>query len=94
MNSMGGMFGPGMGMDMGAAAPDQPLADSSEVVYISSLALLKMLKHGSFVCPFGIDWSSSSPSIVVQVALAFLWKSWASCWVNLSTSTLLSSANI
>ena len=38
-----------MGMDMGAMAQDQPLADSAEVVYVSSLALLKMLKHGTRV---------------------------------------------
>ena len=48
MNQMGllpGMGGMGMGMDA-MMGQDQPLADSAEVVYISSLALLKMLKHG------------------------------------------------
>lgn len=30
----------------GGPHPDSPLVDSSEQVYISSLALLKMLKHG------------------------------------------------
>lgn len=38
----------GMGMGPGAniAGGDQPLPDTSEMTYISSLALLKMLKHG------------------------------------------------
>ena len=37
----------GMGMGQGAAAPtDAPVVDTAEQVYISSLALLKMLKHG------------------------------------------------
>lgn len=31
---------------MGHPPTDSPLLDSSEQVYISSLALLKMLKHG------------------------------------------------
>ncbi|KAL5990044.1 multicatalytic endopeptidase [Asimina triloba] len=40
---------------MGHPPPDSPLLDSSEQVYISSLALLKMLKHGQsylFPCEF------------------------------------------
>ncbi len=61
MNQMGllpGMGGMGMGMDamMGA---DQPLADSAEVVYISSLALLKMLKHG--MAPRATLWNNPNP---------------------------------
>jgi 26S proteasome regulatory subunit N11 len=32
---------------MGQPPTDSPLLDSSEQVYISSLALLKMLKHGA-----------------------------------------------
>jgi hypothetical protein len=37
-----------MGMMGGAAAPavDQPLPDTAEKIQISSLSLLKMLKHG------------------------------------------------
>jgi len=31
---------------LGGAQPDAPMLDTSEQVYISSLALLKMLKHG------------------------------------------------
>ena len=38
---MGGMGGEPVGDDM-------PLPDTSEQIYISSLALLKMLKHGFF----------------------------------------------
>jgi len=37
------IFGAG---GMGQPPSDSPLLDSSEQVYISSLALLKMLKHG------------------------------------------------
>lgn len=31
---------------MGAPNPDDPVVDTAETVHISSLALLKMLKHG------------------------------------------------
>jgi hypothetical protein len=37
MNQMG---------QQGGDMPEMPLADTSEQIYISSLALLKMLKHG------------------------------------------------
>ena len=40
------IFGAG---GMGQPPSDSPLLDSSEQVYISSLALLKMLKHGQSV---------------------------------------------
>lgn len=36
----------------GGPHPDSPLVDSSEQVYISSLALLKMLKHGALLASF------------------------------------------
>jgi 26S proteasome regulatory subunit N11 len=36
----------GMGMGQSAAPTDAPVVDTAEQVYISSLALLKMLKHG------------------------------------------------
>jgi len=36
----------GAGGALGHPPPDSPTLDSSEQVYISSLALLKMLKHG------------------------------------------------
>lgn len=38
----------GGGGGLGHAPPDSPTLDTSEQVYISSLALLKMLKHGIF----------------------------------------------
>jgi 26S proteasome regulatory subunit N11 len=41
----------GAGGGMGGPHPDSPLVDSSEQVYISSLALLKMLKHGIIFFP-------------------------------------------
>ena len=37
----------GAGGALGHPPPDSPTLDSSELVYISSLALLKMLKHGT-----------------------------------------------
>lgn len=37
----------GAGGALGHPPPDSPTLDSSEQVYISSLALLKMLKHGN-----------------------------------------------
>lgn len=37
----------GAGGPLGHPPPDSPTLDSSEQVYISSLALLKMLKHGT-----------------------------------------------
>jgi 26S proteasome regulatory subunit N11 len=41
----------GAGGALGHPPPDSPTLDSSEQVYISSLALLKMLKHGTFFFP-------------------------------------------
>lgn len=35
------------GAGIGAQQVDSPLVDTAEQVYISSLALLKMLKHGA-----------------------------------------------
>ncbi|KAI8920192.1 hypothetical protein PhCBS80983_g06325 [Powellomyces hirtus] len=48
------MFGGGAGM--GAAQPgiDTPTVDTAEMVYISSLALLKMLKHGRAGVPMEV----------------------------------------
>lgn len=34
------------GMGQGGGAPDAPVVDTAEKLHISSLALLKMLKHG------------------------------------------------
>lgn len=36
----------GLGGGMGAPNPDDPVVDTAETVHLSSLALLKMLKHG------------------------------------------------
>ena len=45
MRQFGGMGGGGMG----GAAAEVPVNDTAEQVQISSLALLKMLKHGEFI---------------------------------------------
>ncbi|KAF8405070.1 hypothetical protein HHK36_009967 [Tetracentron sinense] len=44
----------GAGGALGHPPPDAPLLDSSEQVYISSLALLKMLKHGRAGVPMEV----------------------------------------
>ena len=44
--NMGALFG-GRGMGMQQADPNQKKSDSQEQIIISSLALLKMLKHGN-----------------------------------------------
>ncbi len=46
------MFGQRGGGGQGGL--DQPLADTSEQIYISSLALLKMLKHGRAGVPMEV----------------------------------------
>jgi len=43
-----------MGGGGGAAAPDQPTQDTQEKIHISSLALLKMLKHGRAGVPMEV----------------------------------------
>ena len=42
-----------MGQQQGPQ-PDAPMLDSAETVHISSLALLKMLKHGRAGVPFEV----------------------------------------
>merc|ERR1711992_508025 len=49
---MGG--GAGMGMGQNSAPTDAPVVDTTEQVYISSLALLKMLKHGRAGVPMEV----------------------------------------
>jgi len=44
----------GLGQASQAAGIDQPIVDNSECVYISSLALLKMLKHGRAGVPMEV----------------------------------------
>ncbi|BFZ55462.1 multicatalytic endopeptidase [Savitreella phatthalungensis] len=51
MLSAGGMMG---GRGGGAAQQDAPIVDNAECVYISSLALLKMLKHGRAGVPMEV----------------------------------------
>jgi len=48
---LGGLGGAGGGA---GGAVDQPVADTAEIVYISSLALLKMLKHGRAGVPMEV----------------------------------------
>merc|ERR1711995_216170 len=38
----------------GGGAPDSPAVDTAELVYISSMALLKMLKHGRAGVPMEV----------------------------------------
>jgi len=45
---------PGMGGGQAGPEPDAPLADTAEQVYVSSLALLKMLKHGRMGVPMEV----------------------------------------
>lgn len=49
-----GGAGLGMGMGQGAQTSDGPVVDTAEQVYISSLALLKMLKHGRAGVPMEV----------------------------------------
>jgi hypothetical protein len=44
----------GMGRGRGGAQPDMPLNDTAETIYVSSLALLKMLKHGRAGVPMEV----------------------------------------
>jgi len=46
--------GAGMGMGQNAQPTDAPVVDTAEQVYISSLALLKMLKHGRAGVPMEV----------------------------------------
>lgn len=90
-----------MGLGQGPAVdPDAALPDTAEKVQISSLSLLKMLKHGNlnphFQCLLIIsklnwvakfsypDWTCA---LYCQVAPAFLWRSWVSCWAHSSMIT-------
>jgi len=52
---------------MGQPPTDSPLLDSSEQVYISSLALLKMLKHGAWILPL-----FPAPPIPSNLGLGFV----------------------
>lgn len=55
MDKLTRLFGAGgMGGMGGMQMTDQPLVDTAEMVYISSLALLKMLKHGRAGVPMEV----------------------------------------
>lgn len=43
-----------LGMQVGEGASEMPLPDTAEQIYISSLALLKMLKHGRSGVPLEV----------------------------------------
>jgi hypothetical protein len=46
----------------GGPAADKPLPDTSEKIQISSLSLLKMLKHGNF---FGLSFLDTNADVVL-----------------------------
>jgi 26S proteasome regulatory subunit N11 len=55
MDRLNRMLAAAQGMQQGAAGQDTPnLIDNSETVYISSLALLKMLRHGRAGVPMEV----------------------------------------
>ena len=54
MERLFGNMGFGMGGKMPQQQLDEPLNDTAEQVYISSLALLKMLKHGKAGIPLEV----------------------------------------
>ena len=45
---------PGAGPAQGGGPADAPVVDTAELVYISSMALLKMLKHGRAGVPMEV----------------------------------------
>jgi 26S proteasome regulatory subunit N11 len=49
MDRLQRLFGANGGMTAAQPGIDTPTVDTAEMVYISSLALLKMLKHGTFI---------------------------------------------
>ncbi len=66
MDRVSRFFGNLPGLGGGAAPADAPLVDTAEKVQISSLALLKMLKHGTCML--------KDPRTFVQVELVYPWK--------------------
>ena len=60
----------------GAAAADGPKLDTAETVHISSLALLKMLKHGARAAPPPLPSLTRGRRRVPQGARASRWRSW------------------
>lgn len=66
------------GMQQAPQPTDAPVVDTAEQVYISSLALLKMLKHGRAGVPMevmGLMLGEFVDDYTVQVILKFyIWK--------------------
>lgn len=60
------------GRGQGGGAPDAPLVDTAEKLHISSLALLKMLKHGEAHVPGGAAHVLGDPATEVSLLLLFL----------------------
>ncbi len=56
----------GAGGGLGHPPPDSPTLDSSEQVYISSLALLKMLKHGTSLSLYCLESGLIEEFIVIM----------------------------
>ncbi|KAJ3296564.1 multicatalytic endopeptidase [Borealophlyctis nickersoniae] len=54
MDRLQRLFGGGAGMNQAPPGLDTPTVDTAEMVYISSLALLKMLKHGRAGVPMEV----------------------------------------
>ena len=50
-------------------AAEQPMLDTAETVYISSLPLLKMLKHGECSCRVCTDWLGWHHARALQAVL-------------------------
>ncbi|GKV04672.1 hypothetical protein SLEP1_g16798 [Rubroshorea leprosula] len=73
------MFAGAGGALGGQPPPDWPTLDSSEQVYISSLALLKMLKHGTFslsislLPPYSISLNTSERLCPAQLFMKTRW---------------------
>jgi hypothetical protein len=63
----------GMGGGQGGPPGDTPQVDTAEQIYISSLALLKMLKHGARQCRL-VCWCWLRVAVCCFVAAA-----WCAC---------------
>lgn len=77
LGGLGGNFNPG-----GAAPSDSNQVDTSETVYISSLALLKMLKHGRAGVPMEVG-----DNFKTFYVTSCNYRSWVLCSANLSMNT-------
>jgi len=56
------------GMPGGGVRPDAPIPDCSEKVHVSSLALLKMLKHGRAGVPMEVKLLSRKNLMLKDIA--------------------------